>query len=528
MRSRSIADCTAGSRVGRAFPFPGEPMRITAAAALRTNCLPARALRMRANISAFMPKPTRPPAAGPSRREFIATGAIAAAAWMIVPRHVLGQGLTPPSDLVNIAIVGIGGMGAQQRAGRDEPEHRRDLRRGRRARRRADRRRGASRCSRRRRGRPARRRTGRPPAPAAADARRGRTSARPSCSSAAERAVAARRRQREPEALRRGADAAPEAPSRLPRDAGAAEGHRRASSSRRPITCTRRSRRRRWPRASTSTCRSRCAGRCRKRGTSRRRPPRNPKLVTQMGNQGHSTDDARRGQDYLAVGRRSATSRKCTCGRTARSATGRRAFRVRRSSTATGRRSAGATAASPGALANAFTNKVKSNVPKGLRWDLFLGAAPDVAYHPLYHPFNWRGWVDWGQGALGDMGAHLDRSSGVGLEARPADVDRDDLDAVQRRELSERDDDVLRVPGARRHAGREADVVRRRLHAAAAGRDGRREARGRGRRALHRDQGQDAAGQHRRASAAAAGGTAQQRSARRRSGCRACRTRRTK
>jgi predicted dehydrogenase len=33
--------------------------------------------------------------------------------------------------------------------------------------------------------------------------------------------------------------------------------------------------------------------------------------------------------------------------------------------------------------------------------------APEVEYHPLYHPFNWRGWVDWGQGALGDMGAHL-------------------------------------------------------------------------------------------------------------------------
>jgi hypothetical protein len=30
-----------------------------------------------------------------------------------------------------------------------------------------------------------------------------------------------------------------------------------------------------------------------------------------------------------------------------------------------------------------------------------------VDYHPIYHPFNWRGWVDWGQGALGDMGAHL-------------------------------------------------------------------------------------------------------------------------
>jgi predicted dehydrogenase len=46
-------------------------------------------------------------------------------------------------------------------------------------------------------------------------------------------------------------------------------------------------------------------------------------------------------------------------------------------------------------------------VPATLSWDLFLGVAPDVPYHPIYHPFNWRGWVDWGQGALGDMGAHL-------------------------------------------------------------------------------------------------------------------------
>lgn len=45
--------------------------------------------------------------------------------------------------------------------------------------------------------------------------------------------------------------------------------------------------------------------------------------------------------------------------------------------------------------------------PSGLAWDLFLGPAPLVDYHPLYHPFNWRGWVDWGAGALGDMGAHL-------------------------------------------------------------------------------------------------------------------------
>jgi predicted dehydrogenase len=46
-------------------------------------------------------------------------------------------------------------------------------------------------------------------------------------------------------------------------------------------------------------------------------------------------------------------------------------------------------------------------VPDRLAWDLFLGVAPEVEYHPIYHPFNWRGWVDWGVGALGDMGAHL-------------------------------------------------------------------------------------------------------------------------
>jgi hypothetical protein len=47
------------------------------------------------------------------------------------------------------------------------------------------------------------------------------------------------------------------------------------------------------------------------------------------------------------------------------------------------------------------------SVPDTLSWDLFLGPAPYVEYHPVYHPFNWRGWVDWGCGALGDMGAHL-------------------------------------------------------------------------------------------------------------------------
>lgn len=49
----------------------------------------------------------------------------------------------------------------------------------------------------------------------------------------------------------------------------------------------------------------------------------------------------------------------------------------------------------------------QEGVPAGLDWDLFLGPAPDVPYHGIYHPFNWRGWTDWGTGAIGDMAAHL-------------------------------------------------------------------------------------------------------------------------
>src|SRR3954447_19291590 len=48
---------------------------------------------------------------GVSRRHFIETAAITGAGLTIVPRHVLGMGYTPPSDLLNIATVGIGGMG---------------------------------------------------------------------------------------------------------------------------------------------------------------------------------------------------------------------------------------------------------------------------------------------------------------------------------------------------------------------------------------------------------------------------------
>jgi predicted dehydrogenase len=45
-------------------------------------------------------------------------------------------------------------------------------------------------------------------------------------------------------------------------------------------------------------------------------------------------------------------------------------------------------------------------VPASLDWDLWLGPAPQRPYHPAYLPFKWRGWWDFGTGALGDIGCH--------------------------------------------------------------------------------------------------------------------------
>ena len=44
--------------------------------------------------------------------------------------------------------------------------------------------------------------------------------------------------------------------------------------------------------------------------------------------------------------------------------------------------------------------------PENLDWDLWLGPAPKRPFHPAYHPFMWRGWLDFGTGAVGDMGCH--------------------------------------------------------------------------------------------------------------------------
>jgi predicted dehydrogenase len=133
----------------------------------------------------------------------------------------------------------------------------------------------------------------------------------------------------------------------------------------------------------------------------------NRKIVTQMGNQGHSSDGARTGYELVRSG-----------------AIGD----VREVHVWTNRPlgfwpqgiprpTQQAVTLDPNARqpwnANVVTTKLANaiyespTVPATLSWDLFLGVSQFVDYHPLYHPHHWRGWVDWGQGALGDMGAHL-------------------------------------------------------------------------------------------------------------------------
>ena len=50
--------------------------------------------------------------------------------------------------------------------------------------------------------------------------------------------------------------------------------------------------------------------------------------------------------------------------------------------------------------------KETPKVREGLDWDLWLGPAQQRPYHPSYAPFRWRGWWDFGTGALGDIGCH--------------------------------------------------------------------------------------------------------------------------
>jgi predicted dehydrogenase len=60
----------------------------------------------------------------------------------------------------------------------------------------------------------------------------------------------------------------------------------------------------------------------------------------------------------------------------------------------------------------------EAEVPANVHWDLWLGCAPYRPYAPGYHPFAWRGWWDFGSGALGDMACHTVNMPFMALDLR--------------------------------------------------------------------------------------------------------------
>lgn len=101
------------------------------------------------------------------------------------------------------------------------------------------------------------------------------------------------------------------------------------------------------------------------------------RVVTQMGNQGASGDDTRKIETWIAKGLIGEVT-------TVHVWTNRPVW--------------------PQGIASPTG---KHPIPKEVNWNLWLGTAPARDYNPLYIPANWRGWVDFGTGSLGDMGCHF-------------------------------------------------------------------------------------------------------------------------
>jgi len=137
----------------------------------------------------------------------------------------------------------------------------------------------------------------------------------------------------------------------------------------------------------------------------------NPKLATQMGNQGHSRDGSHKINEVIAAGLLGKVHEVHVW-------TDRPVRYWAQGIPRPRAASAPAPTAPPnprpqwnaGTVDNAVRAAMALNdhtPPPGMDWNLFLGPAPEIPYHPAYHPFAWRGWTDFGVGSIGDMGAHL-------------------------------------------------------------------------------------------------------------------------
>jgi predicted dehydrogenase len=107
---------------------------------------------------------------------------------------------------------------------------------------------------------------------------------------------------------------------------------------------------------------------------------REKKVATQMGNQGHANDGARLLREWVQAGVLGEV-------REMHSWTNRPIW--------------------PQGVKTPDHSKMLPVVPESLSWDLWLGVAESREYDPAYLPFSWRGYWDFGTGALGDMGCHV-------------------------------------------------------------------------------------------------------------------------
>jgi len=126
---------------------------------------------------------------------------------------------------------------------------------------------------------------------------------------------------------------------------------------------------------------------------------KHPKIMTQMGNQGHSSPQIRQVREWIQSG--SIGDVKLVHAWTDRPIGNRpwSNFAVRE-------------------LPTEFPK-----VPETLNWDLWLGPAKQRKYHTAYVPLKWRGWLDYGTGSLGDMGCHILDPACWGLDlAHPSSV----------------------------------------------------------------------------------------------------------
>ena len=108
---------------------------------------------------------------------------------------------------------------------------------------------------------------------------------------------------------------------------------------------------------------------------------RQHKVVTQLGNQGHSSNDIRLFCEWIwdgAIGKVTEIHAACD------------AFKELYCQ-----------------IDKLPALQEKHEVPPELDWDLWLGPSPQRAFHPMYVPFNWRGWMPFGTGCVGDWICHI-------------------------------------------------------------------------------------------------------------------------